>query len=766
MKAKRKIKFFLPIVFAFLICVIIFDAPKAEGASCSATALATGTDVAAATIAPGTAIADRGVFTLTGNGTSCANVTALTVTLAASGTPYDGLAEVRITNSAGSTTYFSAVTTFASNSVSFSGGTTIPVTNSTVTFKIRVTPKTHANMPAVPGASYAINPLVSSWTTTMTKSGSDTNPNTTTIDNASPNGATSASGSGGDGANTLNWTTSNSADFKTTSGSIVLRWAAASAGNAVPAEGNTSYAVGNTIVGGDTQTATVACVISSAASTALSGKIDGTGGSAGCNTSALSNGTSYSYKVFQLDNYGNYDAGVTIGTFLTKPAAPTSVAATDGTYTDKVTVTWTKSTSATGYRVYRDGVDVSGVLGDVATYDDTGAAAPTVTPGTASATDGTATNKITLSISGASANNGTTHTYKLHAINATGESADSATDTGYRGVGALTYQWYRSSGTGDSGYASLSGATTAPYDDSTAPAPSITAGSAVASDGTSSSYVTLSLSGSAANVGAVRYYYATVSATGAASANTTHNDGYIGVGALTYQWQRSAADSDASYSDISGATTAPYNDTGAPADGSGRYFKCVLNAAGATQQISTSDRGYRIAGSLGVDIVDSGGTPVGSPSVTFLAKNFNFSGQTSSGTLGVSSQKIRVTNTTSTASWNLTINATGGDSALWSDGSHTFDYNGTSALGRLQVDATAASGTTITPQGGCASTGLSLPGSATYFTSGGGAITMVTAGGTAQTSCYWDFTGITLNQDIPASQATGNYSLGMTLTVS
>jgi hypothetical protein len=189
------------------------------------------------------------------------------------------------------------------------------------------------------------------------------------------------------------------------------------------------------------------------------------------------------------------------------PAAPTNVAATDGTYTDKVTITWTKSTGATGYYVYRDSSNVSGLLGDVATYDDTGAAAPTITGGTAAATDGTYTDKVALSVSGQSGNNGTTSTYYVVAHNAVGNSANSATDTGYRGIGSLTYQW-----------------------------------------------------------------------------------------------QRSAADSDASYSDIAGATTASYNDTGAPADGSGRYFKVVENATGASQQTSTADRGYRTAVIISVTV--------------------------------------------------------------------------------------------------------------------------------------------------------------------
>jgi len=228
---------------------------------------------------------------------------------------------------------------------------------------------------------------------------------------------------------------------------------------------------------------------------------NGTYSSTGAFTKELSSlpaGTTIYARAFA----GNVD-GTAYGdevTFLTKPAAPTGVGATDGTYTDKVVVTWTKSTGASGYRVYRDGSDISGLLGDVATYDDTGASAPSITAGTAAASDGTSTAHVALSLSGQAANNGSSHTYKVVAVNATGNSADSSTDTGYRGVGTLTYQW-----------------------------------------------------------------------------------------------QRSAADSDATYSDISGATTASYNDTGAPADGSGRYYKCVINATGASAATSTANRGYRLS---------------------------------------------------------------------------------------------------------------------------------------------------------------------------
>lgn len=276
------------------------------------------------------------------------------------------------------------------------------------------------------------------------------------------------------------------------------------------------------------------------------------------------------------------------------PDAPTNVQATDGIYTNLVRITWTKSEHATGYQVYRDGTPL-GWLGDVATHDDPGAGAPTITPGTAYAADGASTACVTLILTGESTSNGATHTYKVRARNASGESPDSSTNTGYRGVGSITYQWYRSAGDSNASYSVLSGATTDPYDDYTAPAPTVTPGDADASDGLHLEHVALSLSGQSANVGAGRYYKCLVSATGAASQYSTANRGYRGVGSLAYLWYRSAADSDANYSSIPGATTASYNDTGAPENGDGRYYKCLVGATGAVSGYSSSDRGYRIA---------------------------------------------------------------------------------------------------------------------------------------------------------------------------
>jgi len=131
------------------------------------------------------------------------------------------------------------------------------------------------------------------------------------------------------------------------------------------------------------------------------------------------------------------------------------------------------------------------------------------------------------------------------------------------------------------------------YDHTNASPPIITAGTAFASDGTSTEHVTLSVEGEETNMFPLSYKVRAYNAVGD-GAESASNNGHRGVGALTYQWQRSAGDSDDDYSNIDGATIDPYNDTEAPENGSGRYYKCVENASGAGEKTTNADRGYRI----------------------------------------------------------------------------------------------------------------------------------------------------------------------------
>ena len=400
---------------------------------------------------------------------------------------------------------------------------------------------------------------------------------------------------------------------------------------------------------------------------------------------SLSTGTTYYLAAYAIQSsVTSYGSAVTI---LTKPAAPTNVAASDGTSPSYVTITWTNSTGATAYHIWKDGGDLGAQSSG---YQDTTAAAPTITPGAATATDGTSSTQVTLTVSGQSASNGASSTYYVVASNATGDSANSSSDTGYRGTTTLTYAWQRSagvtddtfsaigggttnpyndtaapaptitpgtasatdgsstahvtlsiagatgnngavryfycivsmtgatnqntahndgyrgtttltyawqvsSGVGDSGFGAIGGATTTPYDYTSAPAPSITPGTATASDGTSSSFSTLTVAGVSGNNGAIRYYYCIISMSGASNADTTHNDGYRGTATLTYAWQRSAGDADNTFGAIGGATTNPYNDTDAVVTPDGRYYYCIISMSGASNADTTHDRGYKLA---------------------------------------------------------------------------------------------------------------------------------------------------------------------------
>lgn len=211
-------------------------------------------------------------------------------------------------------------------------------------------------------------------------------------------------------------------------------------------------------------------------------------------------------------------------------------------------------------------------------------------------------------------------------------------------------------------------------------------------------------------------------------------------------------------------------------DGLRLRFRVVKTGGGgpATQFIYAvyADVTYTSSGSLSADIVNSGGTPVASPAVGFGSAQFMFVCQTTSGTLGTSSERIRVNNTTPNGNWTLTMAATAGATAAWGT---AYDYNDSggspagcadsgdtdSRAGQLTVNPSAA---TLAPQGGCGSTGVTKGGSASFAEGSVNSITLLTASG-SQTNCYYDLTGVSLSQQIPPETAVGNYSINMTITV-
>ena len=113
-------------------------------------------------------------------------------------------------------------------------------------------------------------------------------------------------------------------------------------------------------------------------------------------------GVNFTYTVRAVCALGSSD--LSAGAIGWKaPAAPTGVAASDGTSSTQVTVTWGAATGATSYDIFRDGgaTKIGSSVGTATTYTDTTALATT------------------------------THTYTVKTVTAAGSSVASAGDTGY-----------------------------------------------------------------------------------------------------------------------------------------------------------------------------------------------------------------------------------------------------------------------------------------------------------------------------------------------
>jgi hypothetical protein len=300
--------------------------------------------------------------------------------------------------------------------------------------------------------------------------------------------------------------------------------------------------------------------------------------------------------------------------YTTAPDPPTNVAASEND-SEKVVVTWTKSEGATNYDVYRN-LNITNADFELWSSGDSVAPNGWGLVGTSAAVAKESSIKHGGSYSAKLTRNGTN--CRLRSTNLA-SSAGIANWQGksvtfrmwvystvasrgrvriYDGVGS-TYSSYHTGGSGweqltvtriiDASatcvYVSgeLSGGDTSVYfddadgevlvaevgdvdtaNDESAAAPVITAGSTVASDGTSSAHVALSLSGTSIANG-TSYTYKVKAINDAGSSDFSDTDtGYRLKGTLTYQWQRSSADADFDYEDIDGATTASYNDTDAP----------------------------------------------------------------------------------------------------------------------------------------------------------------------------------------------------------
>lgn len=183
------------------------------------------------------------------------------------------------------------------------------------------------------------------------------------------------------------------------------------------------------------------------------------------------------------------------------------------------------------------------------------------------------------------------------------------------------------------------------------------------------------------------------------------------------------------------------------------------------------------AGAKSVDIVDSGGSAVASPSVSFSSANYSFDTQDTTGTLGIANAKIRAYNPTTAQTLTVSIAASNATD-VWTDGgSYTYDFNdpdgytdgadADSVGGQMTIDPSDA-GATLAGVSGCAVTNVSKGSSASFSETGTvkNSIDLITSTSNAANKfCRWDLTGVALTQKIPAAQAAASYSLNLVLSI-
>ena len=178
-------------------------------------------------------------------------------------------------------------------------------------------------------------------------------------------------------------------------------------------------------------------------------------------------------------------------------------------------------------------------------------------------------------------------------------------------------------------------------------------------------------------------------------------------------------------------------------------------------------------GTLDIEVVDSAGVIVPSPSVAFSSAPFSFDDQDTTAVLGTNDQRMRVYNPTNNSEWTVSVAALN-PTDVWTDGAtFSYDFNDGSGYadgadtdtvgGQLAVDPTTAS--IGVPDVKCNTTGISL-GSASAFSEGSvDSVTVAVAGLTAKKFCRWDFTNVGLTQKIPGLQEAASYTLSLSLSV-
>ncbi len=180
-----------------------------------------------------------------------------------------------------------------------------------------------------------------------------------------------------------------------------------------------------------------------------------------------------------------------------------------------------------------------------------------------------------------------------------------------------------------------------------------------------------------------------------------------------------------------------------------------------------------VSGVLSIDIVDNNGNSITNPIFSLDPRTFSYSSSSSQGIFGFDNQKIRITNSTANPLWTVSLSASYGETAFWSDGTDSYDFNDPTPDakdgpdpdtigGQMSIDPSFAS---ITPKPGGTSTGIVLSSPSSFIEGTQNSLTIASSSSATQTNSYWDIMGVSILQSIPASQRSGEYSINMTLTV-
>ena len=257
------------------------------------------------------------------------------------------------------------------------------------------------------------------------------------------------------------------------------------------------------------------------------------------------------------------------------PAPRDVLASTDRA--EDVRITWTapEARRPSGYEIFRDGTSIGKLGADATSLVD--AAAELAGPTSLAASTRTRSDGIELTWTPAA---GTPHAYTVSAFYDDTASLPSAPSTGRRDSRAvIRYELSR-----DLGMTWRDAGQGTSFVDTEAPLGSlVAAGTVVAASDLPRGVITLKVEGPAAptatSAASVEYVVRAVLANGT-TPQSQRATGQRGVGTPVYQWQRSAADTDASYADLPGVTGRQWFDP-APQVGVTRFYRATARADGA-----------------------------------------------------------------------------------------------------------------------------------------------------------------------------------------